>query len=802
MEKIEYPHAGCIKVDSGKSNLELFLHQEEAINSLNNKALFSEKKNFKGLLVLPTGAGKTLTAAYWLLNKFTDNNQKILWIAHRHELLEQAKKTFEALGYRDILKKKDSFNYRIISGIHDRPVNIKPSDDIIISSKDSLNTGFEYLYENWIKHHPEDIYFVVDEAHHATAKTYRKLIKKIEKRSKQFRMLGLTATPFRTAEYEKGLLKLVFPDDIVYKTDLRTLIDRGILSEPIFYELKTNFDMTKFIDEAELKKIRSFDIDTIGGKIAKTIAENRERNHFIVQHYLENKSKYNQTIVFALNIDNAIAISKLFNDNGIKSDFVVSSIRTEGTGISISSKENKDKIHRFRQGEIEVLVNVNILTEGTDLPEVQTIFLARPTISTILMTQMIGRGLRGLKAGGTKKAYIINFIDDWKDKVSWVNPEKLFIEKNIDFIDKERETQNKIIRLISIKKIEEFAAIMDKFINTDEIESLEFIERIPVGIYSFKILKQFDGEEREKNCEILVYNNLIQAYADFINSLSDFFKENKISDKEYLTEEELESLSQKIEDEFFYGYEKYPGYIPEDLKDLLLFYAQKGVKPDFIKLEARDELDITTLAVEICEKDLGPRQKKKFLDEHWDRDKSKWKAFFGYNRKYFDTEIDLRIRKLVDTEIYNKKSGFRKDIKERRKLENLSLYELREWYPQYWRKLSDSVYEKYKDEEGYYFSAKSGFKSKSKINFQIDHIIPMSKGGLTKLNFLQLLTRKENAQKGSKIDLESLEKKLESLKKDLDELNKKSPKISEDVDKIMELERDINFIDRTLWKES
>lgn len=798
--EIEYPHAGSIRVASGESNLKLFLHQEEAIKSLNDKALFTEKKKFKGLLVLPTGAGKTLTAAYWLLKNFTDNNQKILWIAHRHELLEQAKKSFEELGYCDILKKRDSFNYRIISGIHDKPVNIKPSDDIIISSKDSLNTGFKYLYENWIKHHPEDIFFVVDEAHHATAKTYRELIKNIEKRSKEFRMLGLTATPFRTAQYEKGLLKLVFPDDIVYKTDLRTLIDRGILSEPIFYELKTNFDMTKFLDETELEKIQSFDIDSIGGKIAKNIAENRERNHFIVQHYIEKKSKYQQTIVFALNIDNAIAISKLFNDNGIKSEFVVSSIKDMATGVSISSKENKDKIDRFRRGELDVLVNVNILTEGTDLPEVQTIFLARPTISTILMTQMIGRGLRGVKAGGTKEAYIVSFIDDWKDKVSWVNPEKLFIEKNIHIINNGPETQNKIIRLISIKKIEEFASIMDKFINT-EIEYLEFIERIPVGIYSFKILKKVDGDEREKNCEILVYNNLTRAYADFINSLSDFFYENKISNKEYLKEKELNLLSKKVEDEFFHGCEKYPGYISEDLNDLLLFYAQKGVEPDFIKLEARDELDITSLAVEICKKSMGPLPKKKFLDEQWDKDKNKWKAFFGFNRKYFDTEIDLIIQKLVDPKRPHINLTFPIDIKERRKLEKLSLAELKEVYPPYWRKLSDSVYEKYKDKEGYYYSAKSGFKSKSKLKFQIDHIIPMSKGGLTKLNLLQILTRKENAQKSSKIDLESLEKKIKLLNKELEELNNKSPKSSKDVDKIIELEKDINFIDRTIWKE-
>jgi len=65
-----------------------------------------------------------------------------------------------------------------------------------------------------------------------------------------------------------------------------------------------------------------------------------------------------------------------------------------------------------------VLVNVNILTEGTDLPSVQTVFLARPTTSTILMTQMIGRALRGEKAGGTATAYIVSFVDHWRDKIA------------------------------------------------------------------------------------------------------------------------------------------------------------------------------------------------------------------------------------------------------------------------------------------------------------------------------------------------------------------------------------------------
>ena len=745
---IKYQNAGTIHIAQGHSNIELFKHQNDAIQSLNEKIIRTEKYPFAGLLVLPTGGGKTLTATYWLLKNYTDLGKKILWVAHRHELLEQAKKSFKRLAYSDILKNRSSFNYRIISGLHDRPINIQPTDDIIIASKDSINRGFEYLHKNWIKYNPNEVVLVIDEAHHATAKTYRRLINNLENSVKDFRMIGLTATPFRTAEHEKGLLKKVFPDDIIYKIDLRTLIDRGILSEPYFREKNTDFDMTKILDEKELDRIKYFDIDRIGKSTAKTIAENRERNHCIVDHYIENKNIYKQTLVFALNIDNAIALNSLFNRKNVRSEYVVSSIRDAVTGVSVSSKDNKDKIDRFRNGDLDVLVNVNILTEGTDLPEVRTIFLARPTISSILMTQMIGRGLRGEKAGGTEKAYIVGFIDDWKEKVSWVNPEKLFIEENIDFTDTTTETEQKVIRLVSIEKIEEFALIMDKSINTAEIETLEFIDRIPIGLYSFSILENIGNEERERNCEILVYNNIYQAYTDFINSLEDFFIENEISDKETLDANELEIFAEDIENTFFYGCEMYPGYVPNDIKDVLLFYAQKGVLPDFIKLKDRKKFDLTKLAKEIYDNDWGRTAKREYLDRNWNEDENKWKVFFGFDKKYFINEIDLILRKLEFPELFERNPIIPEDLKELRRLEKLSMSELRECCPKYWKKLSDDVYRAYKDENGFYHSAQSSFKSKSKLNFQIDHIKPISKGGLTKLDNLQLLTRNENINKG------------------------------------------------------
>ncbi|OWY67707.1 hypothetical protein B7486_30080 [cyanobacterium TDX16] len=88
-------------------------------------------------------------------------------------------------------------------------------------------------------------------------------------------------------------------------------------------------------------------------------------------------------------------LNSLLKKRGINSDFVAAKITDVNTDSTISVKENSEKIKRFRAGELEVLINVEMLTEGTDLPNVQTVFLTRPTTSTILMTQMIGRALRG-----------------------------------------------------------------------------------------------------------------------------------------------------------------------------------------------------------------------------------------------------------------------------------------------------------------------------------------------------------------------------------------------------------------------
>jgi len=747
-KNVKYDFAGKINIANAESGIIPYEHQEKAFYSLNQKIIKTNKNPFAGLLVLPTGGGKTLTAGHWISKNYLDKGKKVLWLAHRHELLEQAKTTFsDKLAFNDIFENKKSFNYRIISGIHDKPINIRPTDDLIIA-------GFNHLYNNWIKGNTEEIFLVIDEAHHATAKTYRKLIKNIHENVFHFQMLGLTATPFRTVESEQGLLKMVFPDDIVYKIDLRNFIRLGILSEPHFEEVATGLNFIKDLSDEQIEQLNYFDIDTIGTGIAKTIAENDERNLTIVNKYLLNKEKYKQTIVFALNVDNAIALNALFNEVGVKSDYVISTIKDAVTGVTISSKDNKNKIAKFRNEEIEVLINVNILTEGTDVPNVQSIFLARPTISSILMTQMIGRGLRGLKAGGTKEAYIVSFIDDWQNRVSWVNPEKLFIEDNINFKDVDRETKKQILRLVAINKVEEFAILTNKIIDPEkreELEKLNFIERFPLGIYQFRFLEQHNEEEPiERNCEVLVYDNILQSYTDFVNALPSFFEQNNLTERDVLDEDELEDFAEQIEEEFFKGTLKYPAYHLQDIKDILQYYTIQDEVPVFIELKDREKYDIDKIASEIIEKDLGEKSQTELINTIWDSNKLEWQTFFNFDKRGFLREINLAKSRINHPELFQRKGIKPTEEKELRSYEKLKLHELREQDPIYEKWLRDEIFKKFTDKDGFYFSAESGYKSKNKLDFQVDHIKSMHNGGLTVFENLQLLTRSENAKKGHK----------------------------------------------------
>ncbi len=746
MQTSQVQRSGTIKVSKSENPRDLYEHQNQAIQALDKK----NSAPFRGLLVLPTGGGKTLTAVHWMLKNFIDKGQKVLWIAHRHELLNQALDTVKNSAYYSTVQNVKQFRYRIISGHskHDIPANIKSTDDIIIASKDSLNSGLIYLLENWVNH-AESILLVIDEAHHASAKTYRKLIESIEKnftdrkKSKNFKMLGLTATPFRTEEGEAGLLKKVFPDDIIFSEHLRTLINRGILAEPIFESLKTKQNFYHELSDRDIKSIEAF--DKIPSDVASKIAKSNIRNGQIVDHYINNRDKYKPLLVFAIDVVHAIALNALFNSKGVESDFVVADISSMITGAKRSPQENTNIINKFRNGNLEVLINVEMLTEGTDLPNIQTVFLTRPTTSTILMTQMIGRALRGTRAGGADKAYIVTFIDDWENKINWVNPEKLHIEEDAEFIDRDKETAKKIARLISIDKIEEFAKIMDSSIDTTDLEKLDFLKRIPIGIYRFSILEPCkSGESVPRNYDVLLYDETEEAYDNFINDLEAIFKLIDADDREVLSEGELEYLLNIIKDKYLPNAQSLLAYRDDDVINILRFYAQKQIRPEFLAFRERRKCNLAIVAKHIYDNDLGDRATDAYIDSLWNDEKLFWQVLFGSK---------LNFVKQLDIERYKFKGYYGNQISELPvlvpddvPLEDLTLNEIKERDPFEYRKIKDAVFAKY-SADGFIWCAVSKFKSQSRNDFQIDHIKPISQGGKTVLNNLQVLSRKAHVEK-------------------------------------------------------
>lgn len=726
----------------------LYEHQKSAMHCLD---IIDKQSSYSTLLVLPTGGGKTYTASCWLLSNAIDKGKKILWIAHRHTLLEQAGESFQKYAYSSVIPHTTSFRYRIVSGAssHDKTIHIQPTDNLLIISKDSIGRNIERLDE-WLKGEKE-IYLVIDEAHHSTAKTYRKIIDYVKNRVENVKLIGLTATPFRTAENERGFLSKIYKDGvkdgkavknesgIVYQIGLKDLIGKRILSTPYFETCFTDESYGLELGIDDIENIQHFDV--IPEKIAEQMINSAERNKIIVDTYKKNRKKYGQTIVFAVNVSHAVSLASLFNKAGVKADFIVSDIKDSATGITVSREDNERKLEEYRKGNTDVLVNVNILTEGVDLPQTKTVFLARPTVSTVLMTQMIGRALRGEASGGTSEANIVSFIDNWNEHIAWVNPQSLFIDENQEFSDNQNDRIKNLISMISLSKIEEFASILDDKVDTSKLEKLPFEKRIPIGMYVFNYM---DENNMDRTYQVMIYDSTKDAYSKLMNELPVLFESFGV-DEAYPSDEIIDEMEKQCSDIIFTG-EMIPSYDSEDVKNILRYFALYDEAPVFYPLDMidRSKLDVGAIAQTIWDEDMGGRRRKEYLDELWENsDDNLLKLFFG-RKLYFLRQVDIEFEKISHPDLFEEEQNvtFGKRI-----LEDLSLNEIKKEDAEFEKKLRDGAFEKALTSDGNYKCALCGAEHSERLYFQVDHIIPMNKGGKSVAENLQILCRKCNGEK-------------------------------------------------------
>ena len=481
------------------------LHEYQKIACKALSAAFRLQKDaFKGLLVMPTGSGKTFTAVNWLIADVINQGKKVLWVAHRHELLEQAAGVFSGLAGL-MAPRKQGYRLRLVSGKHARADSINYHDDILICSIAALARS-PAIVDRMLTDH----FLVIDEAHHAPAKSYRNLIERINARGSQ-QVLGLTATPTRTVIQERRDLANLLGHKPVFEMAIKRLIEQEFLAKPVLIREKTNAKVEDHITKEDIEHLERF--QDLSEKWKDRIARLEFRNQQIVEHYLQNKQRYGKTLVFAINVVHAHLLLEAFREKRVKAECIT---YTNSLGQNDRARD-RAILDRFRKSEsgLDVLINVAILTEGVDLPKIQTVFLARPTQSEILLRQMVGRAMRGPRVGGTALAYLVSFEDHWEhfrelespfpylhdieEAAESLPPEKLVESDPIDDLIQ----QLKYVASIPFEVIRNAAAELRR---RHVMQPIDMFEAIPHGWF---VLERNEGELQE---DVDALTEIIRVY--------------------------------------------------------------------------------------------------------------------------------------------------------------------------------------------------------------------------------------------------------------------------------------------------
>lgn len=294
--------------------------------------ILKSKKIGKFLVVVATGLGKTAIFTH-LIN--TNKDKRILILSHREELVFQPLKYInEKVGVEQA--KNKAKKERIISACV--PTMLKR-----------------------IKNYPCDYFDIIitDEAHHAPCKSYTAIYDYFNPPLH----LGFTATPNRADDVR---LNSVF-DEIVYQKDIRWGIKNNYLSD--IYAMR-------FYMDYDLSKIKTNNGDYQINQLEKAV-NTIENATAIAEIY--NKHAVGSTLIFGVSVKHCEELGKYIKGSAV---------------ITQKTKNRSEIINRFTSGEIKCLINCQIFTEGTDIPCVETLIIARPTKNSSFYTQMVGRGLR------------------------------------------------------------------------------------------------------------------------------------------------------------------------------------------------------------------------------------------------------------------------------------------------------------------------------------------------------------------------------------------------------------------------
>lgn len=284
-----------------------------------------------------------------IARRTTKNNNRVMFLIHRKEVLQQAVKTF-----------------------NNQDVN-----------PDLLTAGMVQTLTRRVDKLPIPDVILVDEAHHALAKSYQRILNKFP----QAIVLLFTATPHRTGRVQLDRIA----DDIIVGQSIHELTEKGFLAPFRYFQPPGDFD-SKLLKRGSTG---DFTNDSMQQAMSTKIF-----GHIVKQY--KRIADGMQAVVYTYSVDSAIKIANEFNSEGI------SAIEVDGT----TSKERRTvAVRKFRDQEIKILVNVNLFTEGVDLPDIDCVIMARPTASLALYLQF---SMRCLNPRPGKTAIIIDHANNFK----------------------------------------------------------------------------------------------------------------------------------------------------------------------------------------------------------------------------------------------------------------------------------------------------------------------------------------------------------------------------------------------------
>lgn len=355
----------------GSTGLEVapLLHQQEMLEELD--AARTNRNEHQNLVVAATGTGKTVLAAldYKRLCESAGKELTLLFVAHRKEILEQSLKT-----YRKVLG-KGSFGELFVDG--KKPVAWKH----VFSSVQSLAA----LGLDKIDSRAFDV-VVIDEFHHAEASSYRKLIEHLE----PVELLGLTATPERGDGV--NVADTYFDGRIASELRLWDALDADLLVPFHYFGVADDVDLSAI----EWKR-GSYDLDQLSN-----IYTGNDMRALKIINELRDKVLSTSTmraLGFCVSVQHAQYMAKVFNEAGIPSVAVSGNSGTD---------DREGALAKLRARELNCIFVVDLFNEGLDVPEIDTILLLRPTQSSTIFLQQLGRGLR--RADDKAVLTVLDFI--------------------------------------------------------------------------------------------------------------------------------------------------------------------------------------------------------------------------------------------------------------------------------------------------------------------------------------------------------------------------------------------------------